>query len=292
MEGSLRPAKKRRVELKGMGPPWPLPEGRGPCLEYEEIREKFIDWFSGRVSKEYFESVLRYLDRNLDGRICDRRQIDEILKRASSRKYMVVGIRDLLKFCEEHEVLPYWKISELRRGLKCVKSGVDLYVPSDEQVRECLKNCDRTEYSVPYKLLAYSGIRITECLKMLSSFEEKRLMISEDLGISKYPISWSRGSKRSYFAYMPLEFSLGIKRIKLREHGLKNYFRRRGLPLKYLRKWNYNFLIERGVPESVADFIQGRAPVSVGSMHYLAKVRQADIWYSRVSGEMVRAIEG
>lgn len=29
------------------------------------------------------------------------------------------------------------------------------------------------------------------------------------------------------------------------------------------------------MPESVADFIQGRAPVSIGSIHYLAKVKQA-----------------
>ena len=52
----------------------------------------------------------------------------------------------------------------------------------------------------------------------------------------------------------------------------------RHLPAKYLRKWHFNFLILNNVPESVADFIQGRAPSTVGSMHYLAKVKQADEW--------------
>ena len=42
------------------------------------------------------------------------------------------------------------------------------------------------------------------------------------------------------------------------------------------------FLILNGVPESVADFIQGRASVTVGSSHYLAKTKQADEWYSRI----------
>jgi len=41
-------------------------------------------------------------------------------------------------------------------------------------------------------------------------------------------------------------------------------------------------MIEHGIPESVSDFIQGRASVTVGSAHYLAKTNQADIWYSKV----------
>ena len=58
--------------------------------------------------------------------------------------------------------------------------------------------------------------------------------------------------------------------------------RRYGIAPKYLRKWFYNFLILNNVPESVADFIEGRAPESVGSMHYLAKVKQSDYWYGLI----------
>jgi len=38
-----------------------------------------------------------------------------------------------------------------------------------------------------------------------------------------------------------------------------------------MRKCHLNFLIENGIPESVADFIQGRASMTVDSAHYLAK---------------------
>ena len=44
--------------------------------------------------------------------------------------------------------------------------------------------------------------------------------------------------------------------------------------LLYMEYYLFN-----NVPESLADFIEGRAPESVGSMHYLAKVKQADYWY-------------
>jgi len=46
-------------------------------------------------------------------------------------------------------------------------------------------------------------------------------------------------------------------------------------------------MIEHGIPESVSDFIQGRASVTVGSAHYLAKTNQADIWYSKILPTLV-----
>ncbi len=78
-----------------------------------------------------------------------------------------------------------------------------------------------------------------------------------------------------------------IERIELSRYATQESFYRAGLAGKYLRKWNYNFLIMQNVPESVADFIQGRSPVSVGSMHYLAKVKQADFWYGKVANALV-----
>jgi len=46
-------------------------------------------------------------------------------------------------------------------------------------------------------------------------------------------------------------------------------------------------MIEHGIPESVSDFIQGRASVTVGSAHYLAKTNQADLWYSRLTPTLI-----
>jgi intergrase/recombinase len=46
-------------------------------------------------------------------------------------------------------------------------------------------------------------------------------------------------------------------------------------------------MIEQGTPESVFDFIQGRASVTVGSAHYLAKTNQADLWYSKAIPKLI-----
>jgi intergrase/recombinase len=48
---------------------------------------------------------------------------------------------------------------------------------------------------------------------------------------------------------------------------------------KYLRKYAFNKMIELDVPESVADFVEGRVPVSVGAKHYMALARQSAKFY-------------
>jgi intergrase/recombinase len=54
---------------------------------------------------------------------------------------------------------------------------------------------------------------------------------------------------------------------------------------KIIRKWHLNMMIKEGITEGVADFIQGRAPTTVGSAHYLNKVQQATDQYRRVIGK-------
>lgn len=40
-------------------------------------------------------------------------------------------------------------------------------------------------------------------------------------------------------------------------------------------------MIELNIPESVADFIQGRVPVRIGAKHYMALETQASKYYPR-----------
>jgi intergrase/recombinase len=41
-------------------------------------------------------------------------------------------------------------------------------------------------------------------------------------------------------------------------------------------------MMKEGVTESLTDFIQGRAPATVGSAHYLNKVQQSKEAYKRI----------
>ncbi len=193
---------------------------------------------------------------------------------------MVIALRNFINFLEEKEIITPEQANRLRRPLKTVRSKADAYFPSDEEVINAFNRFNDVRYRIVFKVLAYSGIRITEAEKFLNEFDKRRLMVNGN--IAKYPLFFERSSKKSYFVYLPSKFAENLERVNITHHSIENYFSRRGFCAKYLRKWNYNFLILNGVPESVADFIQGRTSITVGSMHYLAKVRQADEWYSRI----------
>jgi intergrase/recombinase len=83
-----------------------------------------------------------------------------------------------------------------------------------------------------------------------------------------------------------LELTLKLCRFYINKDTVSREIKQYGIAIKYLRKLFHNFLIMNNVPESVADFIEGRAPESVGSMHYLGKVKQADYWYGLVQKEL------
>lgn len=49
-------------------------------------------------------------------------------------------------------------------------------------------------------------------------------------------------------------------------------------------------MIELKIPESVADFIQGRVPKSIGAKHYMALAKQATKFYNRYA-KYVKALK-
>jgi intergrase/recombinase len=55
---------------------------------------------------------------------------------------------------------------------------------------------------------------------------------------------------------------------------------------KYLRKFAFDTMTneELNIPESVADFIQGRTPKSIGARHFMKFKRKAIKFYPRYAG--------
>jgi len=210
----------------------------------------------------------------------------EIIRRVEKgKRYFCVGLRNLLNFYEAFDLMGEESLIKYRKIVKIPKTNQDKYVPEDSKIIEVFRKFKDERYKILFKLLAFSGIRLREALYLLRTFDSNKLITNEK--IAKYPLGLNRGSKKSHYAYIPLEFSNELRKMELNEDAVSQYFRKKGLPCKYLRKWNYNFLILNGVPESVADFIQGRASITIGSMHYLTKVKQADEWYSKIVDKLL-----
>ena len=163
--------------------------------------------------------------------------------------------------------------------LKVKKSKPDTYVPTDEVVKQAYKKIKDERVKLYFEILAYSGVRVTEMAKLLSEFDAKNLVKLDTY--ARYTLNFKCGQKNSFYIYMPIEIANKVKRLyKVDARAMSKIFdQNSGLTPKYLRKWFYNKVIMAGIPESVADFYEGRSPATVGSSNYLGKTQQADHWY-------------
>jgi len=117
--------------------------------------------------------------------------------------------------------------------------------------------------------------------ELLNNWDEKKLQVAA--GFCRYVLGLVKSSKACFFAYFPNELLPIIHELRtsprprLSRRRIWQYAKNHDLVRpKYVRKWAYNKMIELGMPESVADFIHGRASRSVGAQHYLDKARQAE----------------
>jgi intergrase/recombinase len=193
------------------------------------------------------------------------------------------ALRALLNFCLSVGYPEDW-ITRLKRAIPKDPDFIDLRVPEEHEVLEGLRRlgCVNSRYRVVWLLCLESGLRLVEAVDLVNRFDQSQVTRLNGFCRSAQIASF-RGSKSSYYAYFAeetLEQILGNDKVTYEAATV--YFRKRGiLRPKYLRKFAFHKMVELGVPESVADFIQGRTPRTVGARHYMNLVRQADQYYLR-----------
>ena len=127
-------------------------------------------------------------------------------------------------------------------------------------------------------------------MNFLKHYDEKKFTIHSNF--VSYNVSDLRHTKNINNIYLPLFVYKKLQRVTNTYNSLRQKYKDKGVTftLKYLRKWHYNFLLYNNVPESVADFIQGRASKSISANHYLAKAQQVEFWYPKVALNLKKVI--
>ena len=191
--------------------------------------------------------------------------------------------RVYLNYAEKFDNLLSEVALKYRSMLKVKTENIDYYVPTDDKVIDSYNKIKNNKLlEIVFLVLATSGIRYIEALKFLENYDINKF--TKYSNYVAYNVSDLRHTKNINNIYLPLFVYKKLYQVTKSYHTIRmNYNRTSGLfALKYLRKWQYNFLIYNNVPESVADFIQGRASKGVSANHYLAKSQQAGFWYSKV----------
>jgi len=190
-------------------------------------------------------------------------------------------VRLILNYCEDKELLTDQQLTSLRKKLKNHKSGVDNHVPTDSEIQQTLNQLTPNNRLV-YIVYLVSGLRKVEGSFLLTNLN--KLIAQEKEGFVKVTMNYLRHNKNSFFCYLPSSvYNQIITNKQLSISSLENELKRHKLiAIKYCRKWFYTKCIELGVPDSIADYYQGRSANSVGSNHYLSRQMLADKNYSKI----------
>jgi len=267
------------------------PPGFGPGLtawkasfevNWLEVKEDFVNYLrSISYNERTIKDILRYLDRYVD---IIRRPLDIInlfSEVKHGKRHLILGLRKLFSF---YEVLGYEKanLDSLRKALPRIQCGIDIKIPSESEIITSIRKLKNSpmKYQALYDLLLDSGLRLIEAVELINSFENSERI----KGFYRCKLAMFRGEKQAYFAHFTELTLKNIRAVKdkLDYMAASNYFRKKGcIAPKYLRKYAFDKMIELEIPESVADFIEGRVPKSIGARHYLALARQSSRFYPR-----------
>ena len=199
------------------------------------------------------------------------------------QRHLWLGFRTVFNFLEATGFNAD-ALTVYRKALPTFTCGIDLNVPEEAGIIKALVrlklNGARSEYVALYNLLIDSGLRLIEAVKVAERIESAECMGK----FYRLALGEFRGSKQAYYAYMTEPTYRQVAALNgntLNARHATDYYRRiiRVISPKYLRKFAFDKMIELEVPESVADFIEGRVAKRIGAKHYMVLRRQADKFY-------------
>ena len=250
----------------------------------------FKSWLDNRnLNANYSHDIILSLTKYVTREIKEPKQLIDLIARTPA--YFRISLRLYVRYLNETETIDDNSAEKYLKLIPRRKINADGRIPTDDEVKTAYNRAPDVFEKLLFKISAYSGLRLTEITKMINEFDPAKLVhISADA--VRYPLNWKRGQKSATFCYLPTFVAREIKKNQnLTAEMVKKRISKTGIGGKYLRKWQYNYLIFNGVDSSVADFIQGRSATSVGSAHYLASTRQADQAYARISGVLGTVFE-
>lgn len=304
-----------------------LPEAKDLKELYNKLKTEFEAYLSQKVSKSSAEDYISAMDRLLIDGITKPIDLDKIEKKT---KHLGNALRNFLNFLKEvyetetlfgKDIEKHWRP---KIWLKAEEKKAKLY-PEDDEIKAfyglLVKHFGNEEVTIIlFKLLVYSGIRLEHGLKLLATFDRKRLAFPKDYPkVAVYDTTYiGTDVKQSYIALMPREFAEKLKRFDLGNledekvmEKLSNYYGDRLNPKRWnklgkkiseeelekvysitsigIRTWFQNFLVRKKILERVRDFMVGHK-IQATEKEYVDYRERALEAYNEIVDELVQIV--
>ncbi|NLB77155.1 MAG: hypothetical protein GX799_11955 [Crenarchaeota archaeon] len=278
--------------------------GAGYFIDWRREAAEFAEYLEAQhFNGAYTKSIVRQLERWVQV-IHEPMDIVKICtKLTDGQKHNLNrALSALFRFYELKGVDPNY-LAALRKAIPKDNVGVDLNVPTEADIIANLAKlyAAAPKYRAFYSLLLDSGLRLTEAARLIAELNNGTVNPVEVNGFNgnsfiRCTLGYFRGSKLAYAAYFTPHTLQLIRSVneKIDESAASHYAYKMGyLAPKYLRKFAFDTMISEkfSIPESVADFIEGRVPKKIGAKHYTALLKQADGFYPKYADYIAKLRE-
>ena len=264
----------------------------------ESVRAKFIEWLEAEdLSEDYVKDCVRYLDKYMRPIRSPADVVSMFAACKRGRQHLDRGFRRLLAFYRKIMGFPKAFIEDLKEAIPTIRTGRDTYVPTEEAVITTLRFLKRGpfKYYLFYWVPLATGIRVKkDAIRLITEANlSKAERIETPHGAYYFlKLNWVSRTKAAFVACLP-DFVYEMI-MKFRESDEKLTYnavrcfrarlRRKGISIEEpnsMRDFCYNKLLELGMPESAADFLNGRGPRTIGGQHYMEMERQIKAYYPK-----------
>jgi intergrase/recombinase len=275
----------------GMGVESIYSSSAGCPLNFAATQQGFIEYvrfkkYNLRTAKGMVSYLARFVRE-----IRDARDIMRIFSELSDgqRHNLNRAIRAWFTYMQIVGVTSKSHLDSLRAAIPQDRTGIDLNIPEEAKVASDLKLliCTPLSFQAVYNLLLDSGLRLVEAMQLVNNYTEPESIN----GFYRNSIGMFRGGKQAYYGYYSAYTYNLIRSLKgqFSQIAVEKYAQNHDYTrAKYLRKFAFDKMIELEIPESVADFIEGRVPKRIGARHYMILRRQADNFYGRYAAYLAK----
>ena len=163
---------------------------------FNKQKREYKKWLiSRKLDEGYIKDLVNSLTRFIRE---DMYEIPDDISEMQS-----IALRSYLNYLAEKSILTEEGLKTFKKKVPLRQSKADNYIPSNEEVMSAYSQIKDKRYQTIFKLLAFSGARITELVKMVKDYDPSKLIVNEKF--AKYQLHYNRGHKKSFYIYIPKE---------------------------------------------------------------------------------------
>ena len=196
---------------------------------FSEHKRDYEKWL---ISQGLSYGYIKNLVKTLTGFI--REDISDIADNITDTQS--IAARNYLNYLSKKSLLRDEQMARFKKKLPLRQSKADNYIPSNDDVVSAYKQLKDKRFQTIFKILAFSGARITELVKMVKEYDPSKLIVNDKF--AKYQLHYNRGHKSSFYIYMPKDLMPELHKFYIHVDTITHQISKSGLNPKYLRKWS------------------------------------------------------